>query len=84
MLFSTRGGNYKVLMRVWPYNSYTRRWVDDWCWRMILLILQWFWDDWGGYLLLHTKSSCLVVDGGVRDSTRGRRNQGLEIWDSDP
>jgi hypothetical protein len=82
MLFSSMGGDYEILMRVWPYNSYTRRGADDWCWGMILLVLQWFWDDQGRYLLLNTKSSCLIVDRGICDGTRGR-NHRLKIWGGD-
>jgi hypothetical protein len=44
MLFSLRGGYHEVLMRVWPYNSYTRRGADDRCLEMIFLVLHWFWD----------------------------------------
>jgi hypothetical protein len=65
MLFSPRGGYHIVLMGVWPYDSYTRRGVDDWGWGTIFLIPKWFWDYWGWFPLFDTKCCCFVVNGRV-------------------
>jgi hypothetical protein len=80
MLFSSRGGYYVVLVRVGSFNSYTGRGTDDRDRRTIFLVLQWLRDYWGGFPSFNSKGCCFVVNRGVGEGTRGRGNQGLEIW----